>query len=173
MNIRVRNALSALNEQAIKISSYTDKAIDLSEQILYHCSYFLLYNAPQTFPHWKKDVYAFVKPLKAMAVKSGDKQEATYVGLMEGPCGKDFCEYQDPETARRLFKDIYGSEDIPHSFDYDMDNPKNQDVYFGAISAFYNEFLIPWIAKTDKFPDPEPLNSAIDKYLVAQQKDFV
>ncbi len=54
-----------------------------------------------------------------------------------------------------------------------MENLKNQDVYFGALSAFYNEFLIPWIAKTDKFPDPEPLNSAIDKYLVARQKDFV
>ena len=61
-----------LNEQAEKLPKYALKASFLDEDIFCHCSYFLVYNRPQTDNHWRQELFGFVKTLKVPILKSGE-----------------------------------------------------------------------------------------------------
>lgn len=160
-----------INEQAAELNDYKFRAGHLEEDILCHCSYFLVYDMPETDNHWKLDVYGLVKKIKIPTLKSGDKLKATQVALVEENHGEHFCE--NKENPKELFSIIYDSEDIPHDFDFDMSIEHNQDVYFDAIDKFYYEFLIPWISVPMKNPPREQLYQAIDKYLIERRADMV
>lgn len=160
-----------IHEQAAKKYEYIPIAYNLEDEIFCHCSYFLVFNMPQTDNHWKQDVYSFVKKIKAMKVKSGSKAEYTETALVELSHGKHFCE--DREETDKVFEKVYNREDSPHPFDFDMTLSHNQAVYFDALDKFYYAFLIPWIAIPDKEPPREPLYKAIDKYLITRRKEMV
>lgn len=160
-----------LNEQSAKLSDYKFIAYNLEDDILNHCSYFLLYDMAGTENHWKKELYGFCFRLKKIDLKSGDKASATYLSLVEMAHGKDFCE--DIADPQPLFESIYESEEIPHPFSYDMGSEHNRDVYFGAMLKFYTEFLIPWISSSDKTDCRQSLYDAVDAYLCARRADMV
>lgn len=160
-----------INEQAAGRDDYIPFACNLEEEIFCHCSYFLVYDMPQTDNHWKKELYGFVKKIKIPKVKSGNKAEYTEIALVEMCHGKHFCE--DKEEVDKVFRKVYNSEDNPHPFDFDMTTPHNQDVYFDALDKFYYKFLIPWIGVPDIEPPREPLYDAIDKYLIARRMEMV
>jgi len=160
-----------LNEQAEKLPKYSLKVGFLDEDIFCHCSYFLLYDMPQTENHWKKELFGFVKPLKVPSLKSGDKFGATEESLVVDNHGEHFSE--DRLNASAVLNRVYDSEEIPHPFDYDMDIQRNRDVYFDAMDSFYYDFLIPWISVPDKNPSREELYDAVDKYLISKREGMV
>ena len=160
-----------LNEQAAKLSDYKFIAYNLENDILCHCSYFLLYNSPETENHWKQELYGFCSRLKRIELKSGDKEKATYMALVEMAHGTDFCE--DRREPLALFETIYDSEDVPHDFDYDMADETNRRVYFDAIARFYEEYLVPWIATKSSTMDRQSFYGAIDNYLVSERAKMV
>ena len=104
-------------------------------------------------------------------MKSGNKEKPTYMALVEMAHGTDFCE--DRREPLALFETIYDSEDVPHDFDYDMTEEINRRVYFDALSRFYEEYLVPWIATKSSTMDRQPFYAAIDNYLVSARAQMV
>jgi len=160
-----------INEQAAGRYEYIPFACNLEEEIFCHCSYFLVYDMPQTDNHWKKELYGFVKKIKIPKVKSGDKAEYTEIALVEMCHGKHFCE--DKENIPAVLHNVYDSEEKPHDFDYDMTLKKNQDIYIDALDKFYYGFLLNWLAKPDPDPDRRELDDALDKYLIGRRREMV
>lgn len=118
----------------------------------------------------KSELYGFIKKIKEIKVKSGNKAEYTETALVEMAHGKHFCE--DKEEVAQVLEGVYNSEDSPHPFDFDMTLDRNQAIYFDALDKFYYEFLIPWIAVPAKEPSREPLYHAIDRYLIAPRNEM-
>ena len=160
-----------LNEQAEKLPKYALKASFLDEDIFCHCSYFLVYNRPQTDNHWRQELFGFVKTLKVPILKSGSKLEATEESLVVDNHGEHFCE--DRLNATAVLARVYDSEEIPHPFDFNMDIQRNRDVYFDALDKFYYDFLIPWISEPNKNPSREELYMSVDSYLIARREDML
>lgn len=160
-----------INEQAAGRNDYIPMAYNLEDAIYCHCAYFLVFNMPQTENHWKSELYGFLKKIKRVTVRSGDKSEYTTIALVEMAHGGHFCE--DKESPEDTFRMVYNSEDNPHPFYFNMDLPHNREVYFDAIDRFYYEFLIPWVSVPEKEPPKEPLYAAIDRYLIARREDMV
>ena len=161
----------AVNEQSAPLNQFYQRAWDLNEEIMCHCSYFLVYDMPETDNHWKLDVYGLTKKLKVPTLKSGNKLEIVTQALVENDYGEHFCE--NKEYYNETFEIIYNSEGIPHPFDFDMSIEHNRNVYFDAMDKFYYEFLLSWLADSEKNPSREPLYRAIDKYLIARRSDMV
>ena len=158
-------------EQATGRDEYIPFAYNIEDEIFCHCSYFLVYDMPQTDNHWKLELYGFLKKIKKPSVKSGSKLEYTTIALVEMAHGEHFCE--DMEVPEKILSSVYNSENIPHPFDFDMDNPHNLEIYFDALNKFYYDFLIPWVVQPDKDPPRQPLYDAIDKYLIARRKEMI
>lgn len=164
MSLRIK-----INEQSAKLKEYRLLAFGIEDDIVNHASYILLYNDSDNENHWKQELYGFCSRLKGISLKSGDKEKVTSTILVEISHGVGFCE--EIETPSDFFRDVYDSEEIPHPFDYSMDNEKNVAVFFEALNKFYGEFLVPWIASEKG--SKQDLYDAVDKYLVSARSKYI
>lgn len=161
----------AIDEQAAPRREYYAAAYWSSDSVLDHVSYLLLYADGQNDAHWKQELFSMAAGLKQIEMKGGNKAKVTRGALIDAAHGEDFAE--DIADPQPLFEEVYESEDQPRDFDFDMTIKKNQDAYFDALRKFYGEFLIPWIAKTEKEPLREPFYKACDKYLIARRSELI